>query len=128
MKYLIDTHILIWYALNDKALSSKVVDIIKNLDNQILISKASLWEMAIKINIGKLDLQGLPFPEIENLLANNNIGVLDIQFAHFNTLLSLPLHHGDPFDRLIISQALTDDLTVISDDGKFKLYALKLFS
>ena len=127
MKYLIDTHILIWYALNDKALSSKVIDVIKNLDNQILISKASLWEMAIKINIGKLDLRGLPFSEIENLLAENNIGVLDIQFAHFNTLLSLPLHHGDPFDRLIISQALTDDLTVISDDGKFKLYALKLF-
>ena len=127
MKYLIDTHILIWYALNDKALSSKVAAVIKDLDNQILISKASLWEMAIKINIGKLDLQGLPFSAIENLLAENNIGVLDIQFAHFNTLLSVPLHHGDPFDRLIISQALTDDLTVISDDAKFKLYALKLF-
>jgi PIN domain nuclease of toxin-antitoxin system len=128
MRYLIDTHILIWYALNDSQLSSKVIAEIKNLDNQIFLSKASLWEMAIKINIGKLDLQGIPFAELENLLLMNNITVLDIQFKHFNRLLTLPLHHGDPFDRLIISQALTDDFTVISDDKKFRLYNIKLFS
>lgn len=128
MTYLIDTHILIWYALNDSQLSPKIAAEIKDLNNQILISKVSLWEMAIKINIGKLDLHGLPFADLENLLLANNIGILDIQFKHFNTLLTLPLHHGDPFDRLIISQAISDDIMVISDDSKFKLYPIKLFS
>ena len=128
MTYLIDTHILIWYALNDSQLSPKITAEIKDLNNQILISKASLWEMAIKINIGKLNLQGLPFADLENLLLANNIAVLDIQFEHFNTLLTLPLLHSDPFDRLIISQAIVHDFTIISDDGKFQLYPIKLLS
>jgi PIN domain nuclease of toxin-antitoxin system len=128
VNYLIDTHILIWYALNDNQLSPKITDVIKDLNNQIFLSKASLWEMAIKINIGKLDLQDIPFENLEKLLSANNIIILDIQFKHFNALLSLPLYHADPFDRLIISQAVIDDFTVISDDNKFKLYPIKLFN
>jgi PIN domain nuclease of toxin-antitoxin system len=128
MRYLIDTHILIWYALGDSQLSANAIAEIQNIDNQIFISKASLWEMAIKINIGKLHLQGLPFAHLETLLSDNNIAILDIRYDHFNTLLTLPLHHGDPFDRLIISQAITDDFTVITDDSKFKMYSIKLFT
>jgi PIN domain nuclease of toxin-antitoxin system len=128
VNYLIDTHILIWFALNDSQLSPKIAAEIQDLNNQIFLSKASLWEMAIKINIGKLNLQGLPFADLETLLLSNNITILDIQFEHFNTLLTLPLYHSDPFDRLIISQAITDDFTVISDDNKFQLYPIKLFT
>ena len=84
--------------------------------------------MAIKINIGKLHLQGVPFADFENLLLVNNITILDIEYKHFNTLLTLPLHHGDPFDRLIIAQAITDDFMIISDDSTFRLYPIKLFS
>ena len=122
MNYLIDTQILILYIGGDKRLDKKIVSIIDNPDNEIYLSSASLWEMAIKISLGKLKID-IPFNEMEFFLKEMDFILLDLDFIHFNVLLDLPFHHSDPFDRLIIAQALAENLPIISLDRKFSLYS-----
>ena len=121
MNFLIDTHALIWHVRGAKKLSKKVISIIEDTENTVYVSKASLWEMAIKISIGKLEIS-IPFEELEVYLEENEFSVLDYNFEHLKTLLTLPFHHSDPFDRLIISQAITDDFRIITHDEAFKNY------
>jgi len=125
MILLIDTHALIWYIEGNKKLRKYVVSIIENTENTIFVSKASLWEMAIKISLKKLEMS-IPFNELEKFLEENEFAILDYTFDHLNTLLKLPFHHSDPFDRLIISQAITDDLKIITHDESFALYDVKI--
>lgn len=91
----------------------------------VYVSKASLWEMAIKISLGKLEIS-ISFEELEVYLEENEFAVLDYNFEHLKTLLTLPFHHSDPFDRLIISQAITDDLRIITHDEAFNNYPVKI--
>ena len=116
MDLLIDTHILIWYIEGNSSLSQSMLDLIEAPDNDLYISIASLWEMAIKIGKGKLDL--------ENLLNQLEIKILPIVFSDTETYLRLPFHHNDPFDRIIISQAITRELSLMSADHEFSAYAL----
>ena len=125
MTYLIDTHALIWYIAGDRKLSKKTISLIDDPITKIFISKATLWELAIKISLGKLKLS-IPFEKLEEYLHNNEFIILDYNFDHLKELLSLPFHHSDPFDRLIIAQALSDDLTIITHDKWFELYSVKL--
>ena len=125
MNLIIDTHALIWHIEGNKRLSKKVASVIENTGNSVYVSKASLWEMAIKINLGKLEMS-IPFDELEVYLEKNEFLILDYNFGHLKTLLTLPFHHSDPFDRLIISQAITDDLTIITHDSIFRNYSVKL--
>lgn len=127
MNYLVDTHVLLWYMENNPKLSKKSVTEIENGDNAILISKASLWEISIKVSTGKLKLK-MPILEVENYLMIKSIHQLDFNFKDLEILSRMPFHHNDPFDRLIISQAITRNITVISDDNKFKLYPVELLS
>lgn len=127
MNYLVDTHVLLWYMENNPKLSKKSVTEIENGDNAILISKASLWEISIKVSTGKLKLK-MPILEVENYLMIKSIHQLDFNFKDLEILSRMPFHHNDPFDRLIISQAITRNITVISDDNKFKLYPVALLS
>ena len=100
---------------------------VENPTNSINLSIASLWEIVVKINIGKLPITR-SINEFYKLLNKKNITVLNIQKQHLDTYLNLPLIHKDPFDRLIISQAIADDLTIITDDQYIKIYPnLKLF-
>ena len=125
MRYLVDTHVLIWFLEGDERLSETHKKILENQENQILVSDASFWELAIKISIKKLELQ-CPFEELKSLLEGHGIHSLPIAFPHFNKLLSLPIHHGDPFDRLIIAQAMVEKLPVLSADFHFQAYAIEL--
>lgn len=127
MNYLIDTHIFRWFIEDNKKLSNYVTDEISNLGNNIFLSKASLWETIIKTSIGKLEL-GKSIDEIEKVIAAYNFILLDINFSHLRKLFSLSHFHRDPFDRMIIAQAITDDLTVISDDPLFRAYPVKLMN
>jgi PIN domain nuclease of toxin-antitoxin system len=127
MTYLIDTHVLLWYMDGDTRLSPKYIEKIEGKINTILISKASLWEIAIKVSTGKLKLT-MPLLEMENYLEKRSIRQLNFNFRDLHVLSQLPFYHNDPFDRLIISQALSNDLTIISDDKKFKLYPVLLLS
>lgn len=125
MTYLIDTHALIWYIAGDRRLRRRAISFIEDKNNTVYISKATLWEMAIKISLGKLALS-IPFEELEVYLEENNFLILDYNFDHLKKLLTLPFHHSDPFDRLIIAQALADDLTIITHDMWFENYPVKV--
>jgi PIN domain nuclease of toxin-antitoxin system len=121
MRLLLDTHSLLWFLANPKKLNQSTKQIIEEAD-EVLISLVSLWEIAIKLSIKKLELP-LDFDEfVDDHLPANGITVLPLQIAHVKTLLQLPLHHRDPFDRLLIAQAMTEDIPLVSADVAFDSY------
>jgi len=124
MKYLLDTHTLLWFLQGDKKLSAKARRLIDSPRNEKFLSIASLWEIAIKVSLGKLALNK-PFERLfpEQLLFNR-IQILDITVDSLTKLTTLPFHHRDPFDRLIIAQALVEGLPVISADTVFDAYEI----
>lgn len=120
MKYLLDTHILIWAFSDTENLSKKVRNILDSED-EICTSIVSLWEIGIKKSIGKLNV---PFSikELEEQCIAQNIEILPINTTCIDMISKLPDIHSDPFDRLIITQAQSEDLTIITKDSKIKLY------
>ena len=119
--YLLDTHTLLWFLNGDDTLSKPAKDILKDVENTIFVSIASLWEIGIKISIGKLKL-AYSLEEIVGNLQLQNIQVLAIQPFHIIKMTTLPFHHRDPFDRIIIAQAITEKMKLISRDGEFEKY------
>lgn len=120
---LLDTHIFIWYSTDDPKLGSALSNHLENPDNALFLSIVSLWEIAIKINVGKLSLE-CPFPELFTFCNVADITILPIVQADLESYLGLPLHHRDPFDRLIITQAINRSLTVVSRDTMFAAYSI----
>lgn len=125
MTYLPDTHILIWCISGNPNLSPKVIEAIDSPQNLILVSKVTLWEIVIKQTTGKLKM-GISFSELEDFLLSKNFTIIDFEFKDLNELLDLPYHHRDPFDRILISQAIANNWDIISDDSKFKLYPVQV--
>ena len=124
MKYLLDTHTLLWFLQGDKKLSDKARRLIDNPRNEKFLSIVSLWEIAIKVSLGKLVLEK-PFERLfPEQLYFNRIKVLDITVDSLIELTALPFHHRDPFDRLIIAQALVKDLPIIGADATFDAYRI----
>jgi len=121
MRYLLDTHTLLWFLQDDPQLPEKVANEITNIENNCYVSIASLWEIAIKINLGKLTVK-FPFVKFASYLADNDIEVLQIGFDHLIQVATLELHHRDPFDRIIIAQGLVENLTIITKDEHFPSY------
>lgn len=121
MNYLIDTHILLWYIIGDKRISQEIQTKIQNKWNTIYLSNASLWEIAIKISIGKLKLRGTLL-ELKVFLKKIDIQILEFDFEDLETLQKLPFFHQDPFDRLIVAQAKTKSLELISNDSQISKY------
>ena len=125
MKILLDTHAFLWLTSDAPELSTKAKKLYADPNNDFLLSLASLWEMAIKLQLGKLTLQQ-PFEKFIPLqLQENNIIQLDISFRHITKVTTLPRHHGDPFDRLIIAQALEEKLPLLNCDTAFDSYPIK---
>ena len=125
MRLLLDTHSFLWFTGGDDRLSTRAKEAISDLDNAAYLSAASLWEMAVKINIGKMRLPR-PFGEvIPEQLVLNEIEVLHIEPPHLVSYIGLPLHHRDPFDRLIIAQAKAEDLRVVGKDEEFESYGIE---
>ncbi len=125
MKYLIVTHILLWHMNFSELLPPKARAAIENTDNTIFISHSTLWELAIKVSIGKLSLT-IPFLEFEEKLTAEGFSILPFSLKSYEILSSLPFHHKDPFDRMIIAQGVAEDLTIISADRAFSTYDCKL--
>ena len=124
MKYLLDTHTLLWFLQGDKKLSDKARPLIDNPRNEKFLSIVSLWEIAIKVSLGKLVLEK-PFERLfPEQLYFNRIKVLDITVDSLIELTALPFHHRDSFDRLIIAQALVKDLPIIGADTTFDAYRI----
>ncbi len=124
MRYLLDTHTLLWFLMGDKKLSHKARRLIDDPGNKKLLSIVSLWEIAIKVSLRKLALDKSferLFPE---QLHFNRIEILDITVNSLTKLTTLPFHHRDPFDRLIIAQALVEKLSIIGADAVFDVYGV----
>ncbi|HEY0150687.1 MAG TPA: type II toxin-antitoxin system VapC family toxin [Longimicrobium sp.] len=122
MRALLDTHALLWYLAGERDLSARARDLIDDPGNTMVVSVASLWEIAIKYGLGKLDL-GLPFEDlVRDELSRTAFEILAIEVNHLITLSELPLHHRDPFDRLLIAQAISEDLPVVGTDSAFERY------
>jgi PIN domain nuclease of toxin-antitoxin system len=124
MNLLIDTHILIWYIGGNPSLKPAMTDLLEATENDLFISVASLWEISIKVGKGKLDL-GIEFHELEGILDRLNIQILPILFGDLNVQRTLSFHHTDPFDRLIISQAINQNLVLMSADSAFSNYPVQ---
>jgi len=122
MKYLMDTHIFLWWILENPKLKERVKAIIRNKHNILYLSAASTWEMLIKSGAGKLSLPDSPEIFIRRQLLLNDINILDITLQHTFALAELPLIHKDPFDRILIAQAKCENCTFITDDTLIKSY------
>jgi len=124
-KNLLDTHTLIWYINGDLELSQNAKTAIEANDTINFVSIASLWEIAIKISLGKLELK-TPFKQIGRQIEENGFEVLPVTFEDTLTISTLPFHHRDPFDRIIIVQSFSNGLTLISKDKNFDLCKAKV--
>ena len=125
MNYLLDTHVLIWFLNGDKSLSPKVRKAIESDNATNFVSIASLWEIAIKLSLDRISIK-VPFVNLGIELEKNNFQLLPITLADTVILSTLPFNHRDPFDRLIISQSISNDFTLISKDKEFSSYEIKL--
>jgi len=125
MQFLLDTHTFIWFINGDSSLPNELIDEIKNLKNQCFISIASIWEIAIKCKLNKLSLNA-DFDRILDFLDQNQIEILPISFDHIVKLNELDFHHRDPFDRILIAQGISEDLTILIKDQNFSFYKIKI--
>ncbi len=124
MRLLLDTHALLWFALNDSRLSVCATSLILDPVHEKLVSPASYWEVAIKISMKKYAL-ALPYEEFfRTAIDDNGFHVLPIAPRHTAALTTLPYHHKDPFDRLIIAQALVENVSLVSVDSSFDAYGV----
>ena len=122
MSIIIDTHIFLWLASNPDKVSKKDMQYIEDLNNTIYLSSMSIAEIMIKKSIGNLNFEA----DILTILEEMGIEVLEFNAQSAIMLGTLPMHHKDPFDRMIICQAITNNYKIISVDSKFKMYDCKL--
>ena len=125
MKYLLDTHALLWYFLDSEKPPKETKVLINNGNNKCYVSIASLWELSIKSSLGRLEIIS-DLNSFFTLVENERFEVMPILPRYLAGIMNLPFHHKDPFDRLIIAQAQTEQLTLISKDLKFKDYDVSL--
>ena len=124
MRYLLDTNALLWFLTGDEKLSDRARQLIDDPSNEKFLSIVSLWEIAIKVRLEKLELDK-PFEHMfPERLDFNGIQILDITVDSLTKLTTLPFHHRDPFDRLIIAQGLVEELPIISVDTVFDAYGI----
>ena len=121
IKNLLDTHTFLWFIDGNDSLSSKALEHIENENAQNFISIVSLWEIAIKLSLGKLEVN-IPFKQIEDVIFKNNFQILPISFTDLLKLSELPFHHRDPFDRLLIAQCINNEMIFLSKDENVSKY------
>lgn len=119
MKLLLDTQALLWWLTDDEQLGRQARELIEDPGNSVLISMVSFWEIAVKTRVGKLQAD---IKEIADAVPREGFVLLDIGVAHLLTLAGLPMHHRDPFDHLLIAQAITEDALFISEDRNAARY------
>lgn len=126
MRLLLDTHTLLWLLVNDPALSTRARRTIEDPANESFISIVSLWEIAIKSGMGKLTLPA-PFSAVFPAeLVQNGIGIVSVELPHLETMLQLPTIHRDPFDRLLIAQAIVEGMTLVTADAHLAGYTVPI--
>jgi PIN domain nuclease of toxin-antitoxin system len=126
MKLLLDTHTFIWFVEDDIKLPISTKNQIESIDNEILVSIVSLWEIAIKTSLGKLEIAN-DIPSMIREIEINGFTILPIFPEHTICVSTLPFHHRDPFDRMLISQSITENIRIISKDSVFGEYDIDCF-
>ena len=126
MRILLDSHVFLWWTTDDTRLGARAARAIASGANECFLSHASVWEMAIKASLGKLKLDGPVGRFIAEHCELNGIRLLPIDFRHVCAVENLPRLHGDPFDRLLVAQALTEGLTLASKDATLKSYGVAI--
>ena len=111
MRLLLDTHVLLWWLADDRKLARNARAIIANPDNDVLVSSASIWEVAIKASLGRIEIE---LDDFEDAIVRNGFRSLPIAFRHAVTAGRLPAAHRDPFDRMLVGQAAVEELRLVS--------------
>lgn len=122
MRLMLDTHVLLWWLQDNARLGPRARGFIADPANQIMISVATPWEISVKHRIGKMDNSGAA---VLDTLVEQGMTMIDLSPAHLRVLEAMPLHHRDPFDHLIIAQALAEQAIVVTDDAKFSEYGVR---
>jgi PIN domain nuclease of toxin-antitoxin system len=125
MNLLIDIHVLIWWSANSRRLGQHARDLISAPDNSIWVSVASIWEISIKTSIGRLEISAALEGKISDDLERHGFRNLPIDVGHALAVRDLPLHHRDPFDRMLIAQARCEDLTLLTADPAIAAYDVR---
>ena len=125
MKYLLDTHVLLWYYENSSQLHGKIQALIDDRESEIYISIASLWEISIKLGLGKLSLK-ISFDDLMKIISDRDFKILQVEIEYLKHLSKLPLIHKDPFDRLLVATAQAEDLTLITADENIHKYDITI--
>ena len=122
MKFLIDTHIWLWWDQDSKSLSPRYYQIIEDPTNNIFMSTVVVWELAIKYNLGKIKLPEAPAEYIDKCIREDGFSTLPITHVHAQNTFKLNSHHKDPFDRMLISQSQVEDIPLLTQDKMFTKY------
>jgi PIN domain nuclease of toxin-antitoxin system len=125
MRLLLDTHAFLWFVTGDRRLSRRARRAVEAADSELLISAASVWEVAIKASLGRLTLSKSVHDYFDEKAAAGFI-ILPIEWVHAAKVSELPFYHRDPFDRLIIAQGLVDGIPIVSGDPEFKTYGARI--
>ncbi len=125
MDNLLDTHSLLWYMEGDSSLSAKAKSLIEKDNSVNYVSIVSIWEISIKISLGKLQAK-TPFSSFAYYISYNGFQILPVSFQDALVVSSLPFHHKDPFDRMLIAQAINNNLRIITKDNMFANYSVSL--
>lgn len=126
MKVLLDTHVFLWWINDDPKLGHNARDIIRNIDNHLMFSAASGWEISIKVKLGKLDVADDISTFMFEQIRLNAITELPVSMSHALHVATLPNLHRDPFDRLLIAQAQLERIPILTGDEQFKAYSLEV--
>lgn len=126
MKALLDTHVFIWWVMDDERLPFFVRDLLADEKNELYLSSASCWEMMIKAKIGRLMFPESPEKFIPDQMKLNKLAGLPVQIAHALHVYTLPEHHKDPFDRMLIAQAQVERMPIITNDSLLAAYDVKI--
>lgn len=125
MNLLLDTHVLIWFAEGSRGLSLPARHALEHIESRLIFSLASIWELAIKLSLQKLSMTVPLEPDFRELLSDNGFESLPIEYEHLALVETLPFHHRDPFDRLLVAQAQCEGLTLVSADATLDRYGIR---
>ncbi len=125
MKFIADTHAFIWFVTDSPQLSAQAKKLFESPESERFLSMASIWEIAVKTNLGKLSFDKPLEQFLPEQIVLNYIRLLDVSLSHALRIANLPLHHRDPFDRMIVAQSLTENLPILSNDNALDAYGVK---
>ena len=126
MNALLDTHALLWLADDPQRIPARIVALCEDETNGLNVSITSFWELSIKMSLGKITLGTDALSQLNHWCHDNAIRILPIELSHLHQLQSLPFHHRDPFDRLLIAQAQSENMSIISVNEHFHAYDIEV--